>query len=113
MGEMGNVYGSLGNNLLFRGGDAGNDSAIVLHSYGMSTRSVVRSSSNNDNHDYQSLNKDDSNTEMIEIDCGEMIGTSGVFEGKKNLSPLFFCFYCMYLPWTSSVNKKCNLQTIN
>ena len=91
MGEMGNVYGSLGNNLLFRGGDAGNDSAMVFHSYGMS--SVVSSSSNNDNDDNQSLNKDDSNTEMIEIDCGEMIGTSGVFEGKKNLSSPFFLFF--------------------
>lgn len=88
MGEMGSVYGSLGNNLLFRGGDAGNDSAMVLHSYGMSSVSsstTTSSISNNDNDDNQSLNKDDStsNSEMIEINCGEMIGTSGVFEGKK------------------------------
>ena len=36
MGEMGggSVVGVLGNNILFRGGDAGNDSALLLHSYG-------------------------------------------------------------------------------
>lgn len=34
MGEMGggSVVGTLGNNILFRGGDAGNDSALLLHS---------------------------------------------------------------------------------
>ena len=64
MGEMGNVYGTLAHNLLFRGGDAGNDSAIVLHSYGKECAAEDGSGS-------------------TQIHCGDMIGTSGVFEGEK------------------------------
>ena len=63
MGEMGNVYGTLAHNLLFRGGDAGNDSAILLHSYGDESEAMDGSGS------------------MIQIACGDQIGTSGVFEG--------------------------------
>jgi len=53
MGEMGggSVVGSLAHNILFRGGDAGNDSAMLLHSCG----GLVM--------------------------CGPMIGTSGIYEG--------------------------------
>jgi len=62
MGEMGSVFGTLGQNQLFRGGDAGNDSAVLLHSYGE-----------------QSLAEDGSGT--VKIQCGDMIGMSGIFEG--------------------------------
>lgn len=64
MGEMGNVYGALAHNLLFRGGDVGNDSAIILHSYGQECKAQDGSGN-------------------VKINCGEMIGTSGVFEGEK------------------------------
>ena len=54
MGEMGggSVHGSLAQNILFRGGDAGNDSAILLHSQG----DLIKS-------------------------CGAEIGSSGIYEG--------------------------------
>lgn len=60
MGEMsaGSVVGVLGNNILFQGGDQGNDSAIMLHSLG--------------------------NNENTPIGCGTMIGTSGIYEGGLN-----------------------------
>ncbi len=63
MGEMGNVYGTLAHNLLFRGGDAGNDSAILLHSYGDECEAI------------------DGSGNMIQVSCGDQIGTSGIFEG--------------------------------
>lgn len=49
-----NVMGSLSNNLLFRGGRCGNDSAMLLHSAGGA-----------DGH----------------VKTGEMIGSSGIYEG--------------------------------
>lgn len=60
MGEMAakSVCGVLGQNLLFQGGDSGNDSALLLHPYGDKVENCVG-----------------------KIDCGEMIGTSGVYEG--------------------------------
>jgi len=64
MGEMsgGSVYGSLGQNILFQGGDMGKDSAILLHSYGQQEELGTKS-------------------EEDCIECGEMIGTSGIYEG--------------------------------
>ena len=55
MGEMGggSVVGTLGNNILFRGGDAGNDSALMLHS----------------------------NDKIVDKDTAEPIGNSGLYEG--------------------------------
>ena len=55
MGEMGggSVVGTLGNNILFRGGDAGNDSALMLHSNG----------------------------KIVAKDTAEPIGNSGLYEG--------------------------------
>ena len=55
MGEMGggSVVGTLANNILFRGGDAGNDSALLLHS----------------------------NAKIVEKDASEPIGNSQIFEG--------------------------------
>lgn len=54
MGEMapGTVYGSLAGNILFRGGDAGRDTAMLLHSRGGDA-----------------------------VECGDMIGASGIYEG--------------------------------
>ena len=72
MGEMGNVYGTLAHNLLFRGGDAGNDSAILLHSYGHGD-TYTDGDDNNHNNDNDT-----------KINCGEMIGTSGIYEGGLN-----------------------------
>ena len=55
VGEMSpNVQGSISNNLLFRGGNSGQDSAMLLHSAG-GTNGHIRS--------------------------GEMIGNSGIYEG--------------------------------
>ena len=71
MGEMGNVYGTLAHNILFRGGDAGNDSAILLHSCG------------DDTVEYDADESEDNGTRrMVKINCSNMIGTSGVFQGK-------------------------------
>lgn len=60
MAEMGggSVYGTLAHNVLYRGGDVGNDSAMLLHAYGH----------NDENED-------------ATVDCGDMIGTSGIYEG--------------------------------
>ena len=60
MAEMGggSVYGTLAHNILFQGGDAGNDSAMLLHSYGHSDPD-----------------------QSVKVECGEMIGTSGIYEG--------------------------------
>ena len=63
MGEMGggSVSGMLADNVLYQGGDNGNDSAMLLHSVGQSITS-----------------KD---AETFHISCGEEIGMSGVYEG--------------------------------
>lgn len=55
MGEMGggSVVGTLANNILFRGGDAGNDSALMLHS----------------------------NDKIVDKNTVEPIGNSGLYEG--------------------------------
>ena len=74
MGEMGNVCGTLAHNMLFRGGDVGNDSAILLHSYGHECTSF-------DNNDSNSSSYNKAKTETIQIECGDMIGTSGIYEG--------------------------------
>jgi hypothetical protein len=60
MAEMGggSVYGTLAHNVLYQGGDVGNDSAMLLHAYGH--------------------NDDDENAR---VECGDMIGTSGIYEG--------------------------------
>lgn len=57
MGEMapGTVYGALGSNILFRGGQTGNDAAMLLHCRGADGDAVAG--------------------------CGEMIGASGIYEG--------------------------------
>lgn len=54
MGEMGggSVTGTLAANILFQGGDSGNDTVMLLHAHGNSG-----------------------------IQCGEMIGTSGIYQG--------------------------------
>jgi len=93
MGEMGNVYGTLAHNLLFRGGDAGNDSAIVLHSYGKEC--AAEDGSGN-----------------TQINCGDMIGTSGVFEGGLShameladdgiVDPERFKFFFNYVQFTDT-----------
>jgi hypothetical protein len=51
------VNGVLGQNILFRGGDVGKDTAIMLHSYGESL-----------------------------IPCGDAIGSSGIYEGGVNIA---------------------------
>lgn len=59
MGEMGggSIYGNLAHSILFQGGDNGNDSAMLLHSYGGGDFDEDR------------------------VDCGSMIGASGIYEG--------------------------------
>ena len=58
MGEMGggSVVGALAQNILFRGGDVGNDSALLLHSHGGAGGA-------------------------LEAHTGEAIGNSGICEG--------------------------------
>eukprot|EP00594_Rhizosolenia_setigera_P007899 CAMPEP_0178969988 /NCGR_PEP_ID=MMETSP0789-20121207/19222_1 /TAXON_ID=3005 /ORGANISM="Rhizosolenia setigera, Strain CCMP 1694" /LENGTH=272 /DNA_ID=CAMNT_0020656303 /DNA_START=5 /DNA_END=823 /DNA_ORIENTATION=+ len=65
MGEMapGAVYGPLGNNILFQGGDQGPDTAIMLHSRGDSIHSKIKDS-----------------PQM------RVIGTSGIFEGGLQIA---------------------------
>ncbi len=85
MAEMGggSVYGTLAHNILYQGGDAGNDSAMLLHAHG-----------HNDEDD------------KARVKCGDMIGTSGVYEGGLDdamdlvdsdlLSPELFKFFFNY-----------------
>ena len=73
MGEMGggSVSGILADNVLYQGGDNGNDSAMILHSVGQSI-------------DASSLQDDSSSNfegPTIDIACGEQIGMSGIYEG--------------------------------
>lgn len=67
MGEMsgGSVYGVLAQNSLFQGGDVGNDAAMLLHSCGKDLPRLIETQ------------------EQItsRIECGDMIGTSGIYEG--------------------------------
>lgn len=61
MAEMGggSVYGTLAHHNLYQGGDIGNDSAMLLHSCGHANRE----------------------NKSAKISCGDMIGTSGIYEG--------------------------------
>jgi len=73
MGEMGggSVHGNLAHSLLFQGGDTGNDSCMLLHSAG--------SGCNNDaNGHIECCSNEESDQK---IDCGDMIGSSGIYEG--------------------------------
>jgi hypothetical protein len=93
MGEMGggSVYGTLAHNTLFQGGDFGNDSAILLHSYGEAEGATDTESPSS-------------------IDCGDMIGTSGIFEGGVHdamdladeglVDPERFKFFFNYVQFT-------------
>jgi len=67
MGEMsgGSVCGLLAQNILFQGGDVGNDSAMLLHSFGKDLPCL-------------SETQEDATRR---IECGDMIGTSGIYEG--------------------------------
>lgn len=73
IGEMtgGSVSGKLASNVLFQGGDAGNDSVMLLHCHG--------STSGTTDHDQD----DDDSGGDGEIKCrGEMIGAnSGIYQG--------------------------------
>jgi len=92
MGEMGggSVYGLLAQNILFQGGDVGNDSAMLLHSCGSLTETEEETSSR--------------------IECGDMIGTSGIYEGGLQeamdladdglLDPEKFKFFFNYVEFT-------------
>jgi len=94
MGEMGggSVYGLLAQNILFQGGDVGNDSAMLLHSCGK---------------DMPCVTEED---KASRIECGEMIGTSGIYEGGLQtamdladdglIDPEKFKFFFNYVEFT-------------
>jgi len=96
MAEMGggSVYGTLAHNALYRGGDTGNDSAMLLHSYG-----------NNDDND-----DDNDESKSKRIECGAMIGMSGIYEGGLSdamdlvdgglVDPEWFKFFFNYVEFT-------------
>jgi len=100
MGEMGggSVVGPLAENILFRGGPVGNDSATLFHSFGK----------NNIEGDNDGINDNYENSMMI--NCGEMIGTSGIYEGglstamertSEGIFPLnAFKFFFNYVEFT-------------
>lgn len=85
MNEMSSLPGILGSNIMFRGGERGNDSAIMLHSCG----SLVGENS-----------------------ADEMIGSSGVYEGgldaaiqlvdAEEADPEWFKFFFNYLEFTET-----------
>mmetsp|Transcript_8303 Transcript_8303/g.12346 ORF Transcript_8303/g.12346 Transcript_8303/m.12346 type:complete len:251 (+) Transcript_8303:34-786(+) len=85
MNEMSSLPGVLGSNIMFRGGDRGNDSAMMLHSCG----ALVGENS-----------------------ADEMIGSSGVYEGgldaamklvdAEEADPEWFKFFFNYLEFTES-----------
>jgi len=94
MGEMGggSVYGLLAQNILFQGGDVGNDSAMLLHSCGK---------------DMPCMTEEDT---ASRIECGDMIGMSGIYEGGLQtamdkaddglLDPEKFKFFFNYVEFT-------------
>ena len=71
MGEMGggSVSGVLAENILYRGGDNGNDAAMLLHSVGSSVSTK------------KTEGDDTCDEKAYDIACGEEIGTSGIYEG--------------------------------
>lgn len=71
MGEMGggSITGVLAHNTLFRGGDAGRDTAMLLHSCG------------GDDGGGGGGSNEDGTDDGIVIPGGKQIGTSGVYEG--------------------------------
>ena len=80
MGEMGggSVHGNLAHSLLFQGGDTGNDSCMLLHSAGSGC-------DNDANGHIECCSSEESDQK---IDCGDMIGGSGIYEGEDFLDRL-------------------------
>lgn len=76
MGEMGggSVHGNLAHSVLFQGGDTGNDSCMLLHSAGSGC-------DNDANGHIECCSTEESDPK---IDCGDMIGSSGIYEGEND-----------------------------
>jgi len=83
MGEMGggSVSGNLAHSVLFQGGDNGNDSVMLLHSAGSGHHDDTHVSDDGTTSSSTSSDADADADANLKIHCGEMIGTSGIYEG--------------------------------
>jgi len=111
MGEMGggSVVGVLGNNVLFRGGDAGNDSALLLHCHGdkLATSGSSSGGDGDSGGDSGGNNNNDSGGTPP-----SPIGNSGLYEGGLQsamdaaddgiVSPDDFKFFFNYVQFTDN-----------
>lgn len=88
MGEMGggSVYGNLAHSILFQGGDAGNDSVMLLHSEGsghdvMDLDGIGDVGDETSQGQVQGQGQGQGQGQNTKVNCGKMIGTSGIYEG--------------------------------